>query len=147
MVAALVLSLIGVGISTYLTIAHFQPAALVCTDNGVINCGAVTTSAQSYFLHIPVAVLGLGYYLVVTAFNLPMAWHSGDRRIHVGRLVLACGGMLFALYLIAAELLIIGKICIWCTSVHFVTFLLFVLVVSTVPNMLGWGNRWRDEAY
>lgn len=146
-VASLVLCLAGLGIATYLTIVHFQPNALVCSDNGVINCAVVTTSAQSYFLHIPVAILGLGYYVVMTAFNLPVAWHAADRRIHIARLGLACVGMAFALYLIAAELLIIGKICIWCTSVHFVTFLLFVLVITTVPNMLGWGRRWRDEAY
>ena len=32
---------------------------LVCTDADLINCEKVTTSAQSYFLGIPVAVLGL----------------------------------------------------------------------------------------
>ncbi len=47
-------------------------------------------------------------------------------------------GMAFALYLISAELLIIGNICIWCTAVHAVTFLLFVTVVSATPKILGW---------
>jgi uncharacterized membrane protein len=145
-VLALVLSLAGLGISIYLTIAHFVGTqALVCAESGVINCAKVTTSAQSYFLRIPVAVLGLGYYLVMTAINLPFAWHSSDRRVHIARLVLAAGGMAFALYLVAAELVIIGNICIWCTSVHVVTFLLFVLIISTVPAMLGWGEAGARE--
>lgn len=145
-VAALVLALAGLGVSIYLTIAHYVGTqALVCSDSGVINCAKVTTSAQSHFLGIPVAVLGLAYYLVMSGLNLPPAWRSSDWRVHALRLALSVVGILFALYLVAAELLIIGNICIWCTSVHVVTFLLFVLVLSTVPAMLGWGGRAGDR--
>lgn len=144
---ALALSLAGLGIAGYLTYAHFQPETLICSDNGLINCAKVTTSAQSRFLGIPVAVLGLAYYLVMTVMNLPPLWRSPDRRVHVARLALAGLGMAFALWLVAAELIIIGNICIWCTSVHVVTFLLFVLIVTTVPAMLGWGGSgdWSTE--
>lgn len=145
---ALLLSLMGLGVSIYLTVAHFVGTqALVCSDSGIINCAKVTTSAQSHFLGIPVAVLGLAYYLVMSVLNLPAAWRSEDWRVHGVRLALAVVGIAFALYLVAAELLIIGNICIWCTSVHVVTFLLFVLVLATVPPMLGWGGRATDEAY
>jgi uncharacterized membrane protein len=138
---ALALSLVGLGIATYLTIAHFGSAPLVCSNSGAINCLKVTTSAESYFLHIPVAILGLGFYTVVTGLNLPVAWRSTDRRVHIARLAVLTLGMCFALYLVSAELLIIGAICLWCTGVHVVTFVLFVLVVQTVPHMLGWGQR------
>jgi uncharacterized membrane protein len=138
---ALGLSLFGLGVSIYLTIAHFGGAPLVCSNSGVINCLKVTTSTQSYFLHAPVAILGLGFYTVLTALNLPVAWRSNDRRVHIARLAMLVLGMGFALYLVSAELLIIGAICLWCTSVHIVTFALFVLVVQTVPQMLGWGRR------
>ena len=135
--------LIGLGVATYLTYAHFQPQALICNTGGVINCEKVTSSAQSRFLGIPVAILGLGYYLVMTAMNLPPLWRTARREVHIARLVLAVVGMAFALWLVAAELVIIGNICLWCSSVHVVTFLLFVLIVTTVPAMLGWGGR-RD---
>jgi uncharacterized membrane protein len=138
---ALVLSLFGLGIATYLTIAHFGHVALVCSNSGEINCQKVTTSAESYFLHIPVAILGLGFYVTMTALNLPVAWRSTDRRVHIARLGMLVLGMCFALYLVSAELLLIGAICLWCTGVHLVTFCLFVLVVQTVPRMLGWGQR------
>jgi uncharacterized membrane protein len=138
---ALALSLLGLGIATYLTIAHFGHAPLVCSNSGAINCEKVTTSVQSYFLHVPVALLGLGFYVVMTTLNLPVAWRSADRRIHIARLGMLVLGMCFALYLVSAELLIIGAICLWCTGVHVVTFALFILVVQTVPRMLGWGQR------
>ena len=145
------LSLAGLGISIYLTIAHFAKVSLVCSDSGVVNCTKVTTSAESYFPpfsgwpHVPVAVLGLGFYVVMVAINSPWAWRAHDRRVHLARLALVSLGMAFAVYLVACELLVIGNICLWCTSVHFVTFLLFVLVVTTVPPMLGWGTAGAAE--
>jgi len=141
-VVSLLLSLAGLGVSIYLTVDHFAKIAPACSDQGIVNCTKVTTSAQSYFLGIPVAVLGLCFYVVMTAINLPVAWRSLDRRVHIARFALITVGMAFALYLVSAELLIIGNICLWCTSVHVVTFCLFVLVVSTVPSMLGWGRRY-----
>jgi uncharacterized membrane protein len=141
-VLALALSLAGLAVSVYLTIAHYGGShVLVCTDSGAINCEKVTTSPQSIVLGIPVAVLGLGFYVVMTALNLPRAWRSQDRRIHAARLGLAVVGMGFALYLISAELLVIKAICLWCTTVHVITFALLVLLMSTVPTMLGWGRR------
>jgi uncharacterized membrane protein len=136
---ALALALAGLGISIYLTIVHFVgQQALVCSDNGVINCAAVTTSAQSHFLGMPVSVLGLAFYLSMVAINLPPLWRSVDRRVHLARVGLLVVGMAFALYLVSAELLIIGKICIWCTGVHVVTFALFILVMTSSPRLLGW---------
>lgn len=139
---AMALSLAGLGLSTYLTVAHFVGAHILeCAGNGVIDCTKVTTSPQSYVFGMPVAVLGLGYYVVVTAINTPWAWRSADRRIHQARLALSILGIGFVLYLISAELLVIKAICIYCTGVHIVTFALLVLVMSTVPTMLGWGQE------
>jgi uncharacterized membrane protein len=139
---SMVLTLGGLGLSTYLTVAHFVGAHILeCAGNGVIDCTKVTTSPQSYAFGIPVAILGLGYYVVMTAINSPWAWRASDRRVHVARLALSVLGMGFVLYLISAELLIIKAICIYCTGVHIVTFASLVLVMATVPTMLGWGER------
>ncbi|GEM_PF-352292 len=140
-IASLLLAMIGVGISSYLTAAHFiGTSALACPATSTFNCEAVTTSPESHILGIPVAVLGLAFYVVMTAFNLPVAWYARDRRVHLARLFLSIAGMAFVLYLISAELLIIHAVCVWCTSVHFVTFLLLLLTVTTVPAMLGWNH-------
>jgi len=144
------LSLIGLGVSVYLTVDHFAKIPLACSDTGIVNCTKVTTSAESYFLGIPVAVLGLCFYTVMVAINSPWAWRAADRRIHLVRLALVVVGVCFALYLVACELLIIGNICLWCTSVHVITFAIFVLVVTAAPTMLGWGTsgyarRYADE--
>jgi uncharacterized membrane protein len=136
-----VIAVCGLGVSTYLTIVHFVGnQILACTSGGAINCEAVITSPQSYVFGIPVAVLGLGYYVVMVALCSPWAWRATDRRVHLARFVLATLGIGFVLYLVSAELLIIKAICIWCTSVHVLTFAQLILVFSTVPTMLGWGQ-------
>jgi uncharacterized membrane protein len=137
-IASFALSLAGLGISIYLTIAHFAGTqVLACAENGVINCAKVTTSPQSYVFGIPVAILGLGFYIVMTAINLPLVWRLQYRWVHIARLVLVGTGICFVLYLVSAELFIIGSICLWCTGVHLVTFALFVTVLGTVPTMFG----------
>ena len=66
-----------------------------------------------------------------------MAWRSTDRRVHLARLILSIVGVGMILYLVIAELFIIKAICLWCSSVHIVTFILFVIIVTASPLVLG----------
>lgn len=137
-ITTFLLSLIGLGFSTYLTITHFQKSLLVCSDNSVFNCAVVTTSAQSYFLGMPVAILGLGNFTMMAALNSPWAWRLKDYWIHVTRFVLAVVGMCFVLWLISAELLIIKHFCYYCTVVHVTAFALLIVLSIVSPPQLGW---------
>jgi uncharacterized membrane protein len=137
-VTTFVLSLIGLALATYLTITHFDPQALYCTDKGFINCGVVTHSGESRFLGIPVAFLGLGTYVVMTALNSPWGWRATNYWLHVARFAIAIVSMCFVLWLLYAELIIIDNLCLYCTGVHIVTFALFVVLTRVCPTQLGW---------
>jgi uncharacterized membrane protein len=141
-ITSLVLSIAGLAVSIYLTLTHFSSAVtLSCpAGGGVINCEKVTSSPQSYVFGIPVAVLGLAYFIPMLVLCLPVAWRSLNRWIHLARLALSVAGVGMIIYLISAELFTIKAICLWCTSVHVITFLLFVLIVTTTPVLLGWGE-------
>jgi uncharacterized membrane protein len=132
------LSLIGLALATYLTITHFEPQALYCTDKGFINCGVVTTSGESRLLGIPVAFLGLGTYLVMTVLNSPWGWRARNYWLHVARFVIAIISMGFVLWLLYAELIIINNLCLYCTGVHIVTFALLIVLTRVSPAQLGW---------
>ena len=123
------LAILGLGVSAYLTYTHYTESALAgCTEtSGAINCGKVTTSPQSIVFGIPVAVLGLAFYVFLVAIMSPWAWRSGRREIALTRMLSLVAGIGFVLYLLYAELFQIGAICLYCTSVHVITFLLFVL--------------------
>jgi len=131
----LVLSVGGLGVSIYLTIAHYTSATiLACSNTGVVNCEKVTTSAESVVFGIfPVAVLGLAFYVFMVAINTPWAWRYSQPWMTWLRTAGGIAGIGFVLYLIYAEIIEIGNICLWCTSVHVITFLLFVLLMSVAP--------------
>jgi uncharacterized membrane protein len=128
---SLALSLAGLGMSIYMTIAHYTSTnILVCSNKGYIDCAKVTTSPESMVFNVfPVAVLGLAFYVFMTAVNTPWAWRSGIAAIWWARLAGIITGIGFVLYLIYAEVIQIGNLCLDCTTVHIITFLLFVVLV------------------
>jgi uncharacterized membrane protein len=144
-IATLALALAGLGVSIYLTIAHFTESVLAgCSESGLVNCTKVTTSPESYVFGIPVAVLGLAFFVFAVAIMSPWAWQSARREVHLVRIASMVVGIGFVLYLIYAELFIIGSICLYCTSVHAITFVLFVLTAFAAAAWgLKPGARWR----
>jgi uncharacterized membrane protein len=138
--ATLILAVIGLADSTYLTIAHFTSSTvLACSDNGVVNCGLVTTSPESELFGIfPVAVLGLAFYVFMVAIMTPWAWRAKWPVlgwVRIGSLVL---GIVFVLYLVYTELFTLGgHICLYCTYVHIITFLLFGLTMFAAASGYG----------
>lgn len=135
---SLAMALGGVAVSTYLTIAHYtSPNILACSASGTINCERVTTSPQSTFLGVPVAVLGLVWFIGMTALSLPAAWRSGNRNVRLARLIASMAGVGFALWLVYAELFIIRAICLWCTVAHALAFGLFAVAAITALDTLG----------
>jgi uncharacterized membrane protein len=138
-IATFVLALAGLGVSIYLTIAHFTESALAgCSESGLVNCTKVTTSPQSYVFGIPVAVLGLAFFVFCVAIMSPWAWRASRREVHLVRIASLVVGIGFVLYLVYAELFTIGSICLYCTSVHVITFVLFVLVAFAAA---AWGLK------
>jgi uncharacterized membrane protein len=152
---ALVLALLGLADSTWLTIVHFSVNLLSasCPASSVDNCVTVTTGPWSHPFGVPVAFLGLAFYVVFTVINLPYFWKSKDVRVHWLRALMSLTGVGFIFYLIYVELFLAKVICIYCTGVHIVTFALFVLIAVTLPKMVQpadpyWeeGGDWEDES-
>jgi uncharacterized membrane protein len=127
---SLVLVVAGLLVSVYLTYEHFtENATLVCSVGGVVDCAKVTTSSWAYLFGIPVAVLGLVFFLVALVLVLPATWRRSDLRLDRARLAWFTVGLGMVLYLVWAELFRIGAICSWCTVVHGITFALWAVVM------------------
>ena len=138
------LALAGLGVSIYLTVAHFtestlarvlrkragelhqgddQPAVVRVRDpGGRARAGLLRGHGGA---HEPVGVAG-----------------SARREVHLVRMAALMAGIGFVLYLLYAELFIIGSICLYCTSVHAITFMLFVLTVFAAA---AWGIPERQR--
>ena len=123
---SLVIAAIGLLVSIYLTYTHYTNTHVACPDTGIINCNAVLGSPYAYLLGIPLATLGLLYFI---AYIVLLALRRYDDVLLWNGL-----GMGFVLYVWFLEY-IVGHICIYCTAVHIVVILL--LVISAYRYRLG----------
>jgi uncharacterized membrane protein len=132
------LCVLGLLDAAYLTFEHFTASStLACSDSGTINCLKVTTSSYSKVLGIPVALLGLIFFVAMTVLCLPQVWRWRNPVIRPVRLAATVVGMISVLYLLWAELFKIDAICLFCTGVHVLTFLLFALVATEASGALA----------
>lgn len=118
----IVLSAMGALLSMYLLYTTLSQDYGLCPTSG---CQVVGASEYSYFIGLPVAFWGLGYYLVI--FLVLTQILNGNRiellKKSLGWLLLV--GAIFTLYLRYLEFFVIHAICFWCWfSVLFVTGLI-----------------------
>src|SRR5574340_804668 len=143
--ALLLIALAGLGISIYLTIVHYNSkVALVCTTGGVVNCQSVTSSAWSVIpgTTIPITIPGMLWFIGLGALAGVGLWaaargEDGPPRLRLATLLWTAPGLLFVLYLLYAEIVLVQRICEWCTVVHLLTLAAFLITLT----------RWqrRDE--
>lgn len=131
-----VLALVGIFVSGYLLLYELGfYGALVCGEGH--SCEYVQSSSYAWFLGIPVAGWGLGWYLAVFATGMVAA--GSDARAGEARLllVLATAGLAFSAYLTSIEAFVLHAWCRWCLGSAFLTILIFLLA-------LPWGEDRRE---
>jgi uncharacterized membrane protein len=137
--AGTALSLLGIGVSAYLTYAHYTaPTVLACPERGTVNCLKVTTSSYAVQHGVPLVVLGLAFFAVSLVVQLPPLWLRVDRRLRAARLGVAVVGAAAAVWLVWVELFRLDAICLYCTVVHVAAVALFALTgigtAATAPD-------------
>lgn len=110
------LALAGIFVALYLTLTRLGViggGALVCA---VGSCDIVNASRWATFLGLPVAVWGLGYYVVTFATAIVSLQERFAHSMQLSRALLFLGatGFLFSAWLTYLELFVIRAICQWC---------------------------------
>lgn len=131
------MALVGLGVSIYLTIVHYNSkVTLYCTSGGVVNCQQVTSSAWSVLpgTSIPVTIPGMLWFVVsggLALWALVALARGGlePARARLALLVWSAGGLAFVLYLVFAEIALVQKLCEWCTVVHLLTLGTFLIAL------------------
>jgi uncharacterized membrane protein len=108
-VGLLLVSAVGIAVSSYLTYVHYQPGALICTGSG--GCEAVQDSKYAVLAGVPIAVLGLSAWIAVLVLT---AWNSELARTVTA--AIALGALGFVAYLVILQLFVIDAICAWCMA-------------------------------
>jgi uncharacterized membrane protein len=134
--AIIALALVGLGISIYLTVEHYRNVAPVCTIGGAFDCARVTSSAYSVLpgTSIPITIPGMLWFVVSGGFAAAMLWYLARERREPPQLRLwfvlwAGAGLAFVLYLVYVEIVQLRALCAWCTGVHVLTLVIFLLAL------------------
>ena len=129
--AGVTLCAVGFGVAGYLTFEHYTSStSLTCpAGGGAVDCLKVTTSGYSMIHGVPVALLGLVFFAVMGVFQCPPAWRSHRGDVRAARVAWSLIGVGTALWLVYAELFKIDAICLWCTSVHVLTLVVFITTI------------------
>ncbi len=126
------LSVIGLGVASYLSYVELTHAEAICGPVG--NCNSVQESPYAYLFGIlPIGVMGiLGYLAILGAWLIK---RFGPQSLHKFFTLLIWGfgwfGILFSIYLTYLEPFVIGATCAWCIASAIVMTLIFL--ASTDP--------------
>ena len=122
--AAILLSVLGIGVAGYLTWVHYGDLQPLCVGGGG-GCEKVQTSDQSELAGVPVALLGLLAYVTLLVANV-----LRGELARMAAALTALVGAGFSVYLTIESVTVIEATCQWCL-VSLVLMVLLAVACST----------------
>ena len=149
-VVLLVLAVLGMADAIYLTLVHYDSqVTLVCSESGFVNCTRVLSSSYAYVpgTAIPISLPGLGWCLVLAGLALLGIWLGDERRwLRVAQFGWTLLGMVTVLYLVYVEIVALRNLCAWCTVLHALILLAFLIAVVRLPGRFSSDEEaWEEE--
>ena len=136
-IISLVLVVVGIFVSGYLSYSQFTDSTMVCVEGGAFNCEVVSNSAYARFMGIEVAYLGLATYLLIGALLLL------ENRVAVLQdygIILIFGitlfAFLFSMWLVYAQVVLLQALCPWCLAHEINITILFVVAILRLRQSL-----------
>jgi len=118
---------VGLLVSAYLTYLSFTPpTSCPISSYGIFSCDEVIWSKYSHFYGVSVALLGLGWFIIVLVL-LVLTWRDERfmRAVAAWSLLGAAGVAAF----VYTEVFLLGSICPFCTIAHLSGLAILVLSV------------------
>lgn len=133
----LLLIVIGLFISGYLSYLKLASEAAVCVETGPFDCNLVLNSIYSELAGIPIAWLGFAVYLLIGLATL-LEKRFALLREYGSLLVFGLGlfAWLFSMWLVYVQFGLLGALCPWCLSHELNFTILFGTVVYRVYREL-----------
>ncbi len=126
------LAVLGIVVSALALREHYRTDTSPCSINERWDCGIVNHSPYAMLAGIPVAILGIAGYLLMSA----LAWRRAWRLLLAASLV----GLAFSLYLAHIEARVLGVWCIYCVISLGDISLMTLLALGTTVAMLFRGS-------
>jgi uncharacterized membrane protein len=107
-IIAVILTIIGIILSTYLYITYLNPTTInYCNINDYLNCSSVEQSPYSKLFGIPLPIPAIIWFTITLITILIEKYQITKFLIFLATI--------FVAYLIFTEVFLIGAICIYCT--------------------------------
>jgi uncharacterized membrane protein len=117
-------ALLGFADATYLTIEHYQGVIPPCSV--VSGCETVLTSQYSVIAGVPVSLLGALFYLAILV-GVFAYLESKKTTAFKWAMLLTVFGLLFSLWFIYVQAVILGAWCLYCIGSALTSTILFVI--------------------
>jgi uncharacterized membrane protein len=127
----LVASLAGLGISVYLTVAHYSTIPLACPTGGVVSCEQVLSSRYAVIggTGLPTSAAGMAWF-AISAGLATAGLRSPRPQLARAQLAWSAIGLATVIYLVYVEIVLLGAICLWCTAAHVLVLVIFLIALS-----------------
>jgi uncharacterized membrane protein len=133
-----ILSVGGLLVAAYLSVERLTGGTPACGP--LHGCETVAASSYSTFLGIPVALLGVGYSVVLVILSAAW-WRAADPRIAERALLAAYGLGLVGTFVVAAltylELFVIDAVCAYCVTYGAAVIVGFVVAALAFRTASG----------
>lgn len=120
----LVLSVIGFLDATYLAIEHFMGKIPPCSITD--GCASVLTSKWATVAGIPIAVLGVAFYLFLLVLTI-LYLKSKNQKYMLAAAAATVFGLIADFWFVGLQLFVIKQICFYCMVSAVTSTLLFVV--------------------
>ncbi|MEK6915467.1 MAG: vitamin K epoxide reductase family protein [Nanoarchaeota archaeon] len=122
----LTLSILGLAITIYITIAHILKKKIICPIDGK-SCNKVLDSKYSRTLGIKNEIIGFSYYLLIIAGLFIFQSES----INLILKMISPIAMIYSIILFGIQIRIIKSYCFWCISTAIINILLFISIINS----------------
>lgn len=121
-----VLDVIGLAIASYLSAVELGGGVPACGP--IKGCEEVALSEYSRIGGVPVAVYGVGLSLIL--LSLAIVWWKTDLyALLLAHYGLSLAGVIFEVYFLYLQLVVIRAVCVWCTTYGLSLVLRFVIAL------------------
>ena len=120
------LVMVGLFDAGYLAIEHYRNIIPPCSINSIFtDCGQVLRSPYSTIIGIPLALLGFIHYSFLLLFIVRALYRKSNPIYRYLALLQSTFGLIFSIYLVYLQLVVIHAICLYCMISAITSLLIF----------------------
>lgn len=131
-ISIIILGICGFILANYIHNKKKFKKPLICPLR--FKCTKVIESNYSRIFNIPIEIFGMIYYFLITVGYVFLVLNLVNTVLYGLLFVMSTGALLFSLYLIMVQWLLIREWCTWCLSSAIVSTLIFILSYLSYIN-------------